>query len=1577
MNSMNRQLGGRNVPAIAYYVDVSVGKHSFEALVDTGSSVTMISRDVYNAMEKYGKPIVPSNKNGGGATVQGIIEGQTMQIVGTVKVPLRMGNFSSEPHKLVVVEQASQKFILGLDFLDKYRITVDTSDRVLIIKAPRKIIRIPVRSVNMPGPEERNVVNCKTLVIPPRSGMDLDVKVKDMPHSLDGCIEQCGSVSSEIIIARSINTVIHGLTRVRVLNMNSYPVTIEKNQNLAKFVPVEETGVTRQASFHVSGVEDREDIFDLEHTDLSPQQKAKVVDLLGRFKNIMGKDEYDMGCTSTIKHGIDVQGSLPIKQTYRRFPQPLTREIGIEVEKLLDKGIIETSSSPWAAPLVPVRKKSGKLRLCIDYRALNSVTRKDSFPLPNLADAVGQFVDNKYFSSLDLLAGYHQIEMEEGSKELTAFSTGENLYQFKRMPFGVTNGPATFSRLVSVVLSGVPMNVAQAYLDDIIIAGKSFEDHLSNLECVFSRLSEHGLKLSVDKCAFFKTEVSYLGHMVGRDGIKPLESNVRAILEFPRPDTIKKLRTFNGMVNFYKKFIKGSEELMKPLYRATSAKILGWDDDCERSFEGAKQALTSSPILAYPDFNSSSPFCVTTDASGSGAGAVLTQTQEGVERVIGYAGTSFNKAQLRYSPTDRELAAIRFAVNHFKQYLYGRHFVIKTDHQPLIYLHHLKRFDDRLHRTLEDLNIGHYEFEYLPGKSNVVADSLSRADYPWELPTEVEYPIRQESRVSLEDFEVVRVSGGANSLFDSISLSLYDNTSRSLEVREMTVEKLLERPVKYGFPGNARGSKQIKVLLHEHAFPPFSAVQGIADAIDATIIVNFVGGPVITVIAEKETKTIELLCSGGVHFDLLKSKVSGSVNVGDVICSAEMGVDDALSLASSSEVVRNFQVRDEILAKLRKLVETGTRPKKKTDLAIFRRYFNGLTIDSNNMLMFADIASAGKAVPVVPANFLTPLATELHEVVSHAGRNKVVKVMATKFFHPRMSGAIGHAVQSCQVCQFHKGNAVNKFPLLKRSPEKALDLYAVDLMDMPQSKRGYKCLLVGIDLKTKYGHAIPIKSKRSEAVSRALESHILATLPQNPRSILSDNGPEFRGKPFKDLLSRYGIRHENSIPYAPHTNGAVERLNRTIKEKLAIVSHGESRRWDTHVHNVIAQYNRMPHSETGVPPAEFFLQDKAEIIVPTRTFWKLPPHFKGFQIGDLVLRKTPYTPPGQHNKLNPRYQGPLRIVHRDDNGITYKAQWLGGAKKCINVHVSQLKKYHGGHDGINPQETTAPKKPRRRERVLELPQEVPTLHNPDHVDWENIGNIPLGEIDDPVLPAEFYDPVLPAELDSDLGSWEMSPDVSDILSDGCFVHGPGGQDSPLTEEIVSDTCDIRESTPLPGTRLVRRLPSGLSAGIPHLNLETGESSEDYFSGFQSGSSDRSESIPDETRSNMRDECVNESGKMFWSHHYLQFHIPEPESLNDSEEDNLNEGETEYCECGLSECEECMMTDTRESLDLIFDSERVRKLNSSIKEVIKMEPEAREMNDYNSSIFECVLGKSEEESCDEDAGCFNFGRCRIV
>ena len=478
----------------------------------------------------------------------------------------------------------------------------------------------------------------------------------------------------------------------------------------------------------------------MDNTDLTFEQKQKVRNLLDSHGGVVGESELDLGLTSTVEHTIDIEGTGPIKQRYRRFPAPLQEEIQGEISKLLERGIIEPSTSAWSSPLVPVRKRNGKLRLCIDYRGVNAFTRKDSFPLPHLNDAIRKFKGNLYFTNLDLLSGYHQIKMDDKSKEITAFSSGENLYQFCRMPFGITNGPASFSRLMSVVLSGIPMDVAQAYLDDLLIAGRSFEEHLDNLDKIFKRLSEHGLKVNPSKCSLFRTEVDYLGHKVGSDGIRPLDTNVAAINDFPRPKTIKQLRSFLGMVNFYKKFIPRAEILLKPLNEATSSKNskFQWTNDCEEAFKASKTALTNAPILAFPDFGEECMFYVTCDASGTGAGAVLTQVQNGEERVIGYAGTSFNPAQLKYSTTDRELAAIRFAVNHFKPYLYGRRFVVRTDHEPLIYLHRMKRFDNRVHRTLEDLNIGNIEFEYLPGKNNSVADTLSRAGYPWVLPVEDE-----------------------------------------------------------------------------------------------------------------------------------------------------------------------------------------------------------------------------------------------------------------------------------------------------------------------------------------------------------------------------------------------------------------------------------------------------------------------------------------------------------------------------------------------------------------------------------------------------------------------------------------------------------------------------------------------------------------------------------------------------------------------------------------------------------------------------------------------------------------------
>ena len=358
------------------------------------------------------------------------------------------------------------------------------------------------------------------------------------------------------------------------------------------------------------------------------------------------------------------------------------------------------------------------------------------------------------------------------------------------------------------------------------------------------------------------------------------------------------------------------------------------------------------------------------------------------------------------------------------------------------------------------------------------------------------------------------------------------------------------------------------------------------------------------------------------------------------------------------------------------------------------------------------------------------LAKELHEVLSHAGRDKTIEVMYSRYAHPQFPRVITEVVRTCMPCQSHKGNISKQYPILRRKVSKPFELFAVDLMDLPRTRKGNKTILVGIDLYTKYGYAVPLKCKKSHIVAKALESHILATVPRTPEVLLSDNGPEFRAGYFQKLMHKYGIRHEYSVPYAPCTNGGVERFNQTVKSRLATVCHGEPEKWDKQLPGVVAQYNRSPHGETGKAPADFFVTDN-KINVPTSPYWKYPSKFTPFVVGDLIMRKVPYQTPGESSKLHPKYQGPLQIVKADPNGVTYRAKFLMGQCKEVNVHISQIKKFHGKWESpvIAPQASPVPQAqaPKRK---------VPTNYVPTNdvfqLNFDDFSHIPL-TIEPPII----------------------------------------------------------------------------------------------------------------------------------------------------------------------------------------------------------------------------------------------------
>ena len=389
------------------------------------------------------------------------------------------------------------------------------------------------------------------------------------------------------------------------------------------------------------------------------------------------------------------------------------------------EGIVVPSKSPYNSPLLLVPKKDSSWRLVIDYRRLNSHTIPDRMPMPVISEVLTQLGGAKVFTSLDLLSGYHQVPLEEDSKPLTAFSTHNEHYHFNVMPFGLTSAPLTFIRLMQAVLGNMP-NV-MTYLDDIIIFSKSVEEHFSILEKVLERLQSAGLKIKVRKCNFMRTELDFLGHTISAEGIKMQQSKIQCKINYPRPEKLKALRRFLGMVSYYRPFIRNFSTIAEPLNHLLRKDIsFVWTEKQQIAFEDLKSRLTTAPILTYPDF--SKEFYLACDASNTGLGAVL--LQKGTKRLmpLSFASRSLNSAERKYSTTEKECLALVWGLKKFRHLILGFKVHILTDHRPLIDLFKKRTFVNNVKFSRWYLTILEFSpsFKYIPGKFNTLADGLSR-----------------------------------------------------------------------------------------------------------------------------------------------------------------------------------------------------------------------------------------------------------------------------------------------------------------------------------------------------------------------------------------------------------------------------------------------------------------------------------------------------------------------------------------------------------------------------------------------------------------------------------------------------------------------------------------------------------------------------------------------------------------------------------------------------------------------------------------------------------------------------------
>jgi hypothetical protein len=449
--------------------------------------------------------------------------------------------------------------------------------------------------------------------------------------------------------------------------------------------------------------------------------------LVQEYKDVFPKElPAGLPLSRNVDHAIELEpGTEPPSRPPYRLSHEEMAELNKQLDELLAKGFIRPSVSPYGAPILFVKKKSGELRMCVDYRMLNKATVKNKYALPRIDDLFDQLCGAKVFSKIDLRSGYHQIRIKEQDVHKTAFRTRYGHYEFRVLPFGLTNAPATFMRLMNDIMRPLLDKCVVVFLDDILVYSRNHREHQQHLRRVLNILRENRLHAKLNKCEFGKTSVEFLGHVLSADGVRTDPNKIKVIESWPAPSNLNELRSFLGLASYYRRFIRGHSKIAGPLIRLTKKDVpFIWTKEEQGAFETLKRALVTAPVLRSPD--PALPYTVTTDASDFAVGAVLSQDDGTGDRPVAFTSSTLNATRQRYSAYDKEMFAILEALRVWRPYLAGKPFTIVTDHAPLQHLQSQAALSPRQARWLDRLAEYQFAIVYKPGRFNTVADALSR-----------------------------------------------------------------------------------------------------------------------------------------------------------------------------------------------------------------------------------------------------------------------------------------------------------------------------------------------------------------------------------------------------------------------------------------------------------------------------------------------------------------------------------------------------------------------------------------------------------------------------------------------------------------------------------------------------------------------------------------------------------------------------------------------------------------------------------------------------------------------------------
>ena len=904
-----------------------------------------------------------------------------------------------------------------------------------------------------------------------------------------------------------------------------------------------------------------------------------------------------------VLHYIPTEGP-PVQARARKLDPEKLAVAKSEIEKLVELGVCERGKSDWSSPLLvttkpcnspctcDVQKPCGGWRVCGDYRRLNHLTTTDRYPVRNLQDFNADLRGKKVFSKVDLLKGYHQIPVNPDDIKKTAVITPFGLYLFPRCPFGLKNAGQDFQRLMDKILGEVPHTFV--YLDDILIASENQEQHLEDLERVFTILEANGLVVNRKKCILGVSSIEFLGHLCDQQGIKPLPAKVEAIRKVQPPTTIKELQRFLGMINYYRRFIKAAAHHLFWLFEALGAKPkrLNWTPEMQSSFEAIKEALANATMLHHPD--PSLPLAVTTDASDVAIGAVVEQRGPNGWEPLAFFSKKLSDSQQKWPPYDRELHACHKAVRHFRHMVEGRSFTLYTDHQSLI-PSMAKKTEAQTARQANQLSeISEYttDIRYLEGKSNVVADALSRPNGGSSPPIVAnvnssysalpEHIFRQEIHAMREagtlgvhqaaeddddddEFFIAAIMPEDDDLFehqqDEDDSAIFDE----MEARYNALKSVTSAPTPSKAASAAAPKPSISSTPQQQ--PRRKSVTFASPPVSRTV-----STPIVAAVSEAPAP-----CKRLQEFDAaMEKQARQNKELSRFFPNPKpipKATQEAQTDSKAEPVISSKPVPEKKLDELQLVINAIDH--YAIDLEDMARQqaldpeFRDLIREARTGLSFRKIkvgstflhvdVSNGPARPFVPLSYRRRIFNIVHGL-GHPGIERTRQSIADKFVWPSIRQDVSKWARECLPCQRAKIQKHVVPPITEFAvPAKRFQHIHMDLVSMPHSN-GYSHLLTIVDRFSRWPVAIPIPDINAETILDNFTHGWIASYGV-PEVVTTDRGSQFSSTIFTQLVKNWGTKHIMTTAYHPEANGMVERLHRRLKESLIALGNDERHQW--------------------------------------------------------------------------------------------------------------------------------------------------------------------------------------------------------------------------------------------------------------------------------------------------------------------------------------------------------------------------------------------------------------------------------